>query len=503
MRFHFYFILLTLIAHGHANAQFFGLRTSDEMQGYTNIVAKSTDNYQRVVHARFSHPTPQLRHQILVFNSQNTLIDSVQLPLGVSLIDQPVRMNNKFYWSAGYIDSLNSTLPVPFQSAFVEMDTNFNFVALHRIGYSNNVWIVSKLIQLGNHIFISEFSGNSFTSKIYKCTLNGTKTDSLVFQSAEIDNLFPYGSNFVAIGYGLPGLPFSNGMHKLILDTNLNIVSAASLDSVYTYNYTNPNYLPHKLGIAPNYNNRLIYISSCKYFVAGNFDLPFPNNNSYRLTVDAVFSQNDSALKTNVEANIPNNTCYTDNTVFAEYNNGTIAKVSSIGFDIYLPSLFQTQNSFLRVVKLDTNGNVIWSKNHGGDMPYRPRSIINTKDGGYLISGLRNNINKSPQPLLESFLLKLDTQGNFSPVSILEKQEISQTIECYPNPVNEELFFDLPLENSKIIKIFNLRGEELISINQHNNHNKINVQSLNPGFYFFTILTSDRQFYGKFLKSSY
>lgn len=501
MKFQYYFTLFTLLINGYASAQFFGIRASNEMQSYTNIVTKSTDNYYRVVHARFSHPTPQIRHQILVFNSQNTLIDSVQLPLGVSLIDQPIRKNNKFYWSVGYIDSLNTTLPVPFQSAFIEMDTNFQFIALHRIGNSNNVWFVSKLILIGNHIFISEFSGNSFTSKIYKCSLNGIKTDSLVFQSAEIDNLFPYGSNFAAIGYGLPGLPFSNGMHKLIIDTNLNMVSAASLDSVYTYNYTNPNYLPHKLGIAPNYNTRLIYISSCKYFVAGNFDLPFPNNNSYRLTVDAVFSQNDSVLKTNVEANIPNNTCYTDNTVFADYNNGTIAKVSSIGFDIYLTSLFQTQNSFLRVVKLDTNGNVIWSKNHGGDMPYRPRSIINTKDGGYLISGLRNNINKSPRPLLESFLLKLDAQGNFSPVSIIEKQEISQTIKCYPNPVNEELFFDLQIESAKTIRIFNPTGEVLIRVNSPEPNEKINVESLKPGIYFFTITNNTGISSGKFIKS--
>ncbi|MCU0359754.1 MAG: T9SS type A sorting domain-containing protein [Bacteroidia bacterium] len=476
------------------------MREAGEKVGYSNLLPQSSDSLYRVINYRFSYPTPLLRHQILVYESDFSLIDSIQLPLGVSLVDQPVKAGNKLYWSAGYTDSLNTNLSVPFKSAIVEMDTNFQFIALHPIGISSAVWYISKLVKSGTNLFISEFSGNSYISTLYKCNLSCAKVDSTVYPGSEIVNIFPYGDKFVALGYAFPGLPLSNGTHKLVIDSNLTVISASSLDSVYSYTYSNPNYLPHKIGISPNYNTRLIDLNNQKYFIASNTDLPYPVTSSYRLTVDAFFNHNDSVLKTIVESNIPENTCYTDNTVFSDFRNGSILKVSSIGFDLSAMTLYQTQNSFIRVVKMDTNGNIIWSKNHGGNMHFRPRSIIHTLDGGCLISGLRYDAANSPQPTLQSFLLKLDANGNFNLANIEESISSATIIKCFPNPVINDLYFDLPTELKINISIFDAVGRELIRVKYHKISEKIDVRNLNQGLYCFNLTVNHKMYSGKFIK---
>lgn len=60
------------------------------------------------------------------------------------------------------------------------------------------------------------------------------------------------------------------------------------------------------------------------------------------------------------------------------------------------------------LIKVDSNGKLLWSKNYGNEFPEEPESIIQTVDGGYLIVGsLYNTITR------DSFvyLLKINSEG--------------------------------------------------------------------------------------------
>jgi hypothetical protein len=67
------------------------------------------------------------------------------------------------------------------------------------------------------------------------------------------------------------------------------------------------------------------------------------------------------------------------------------------------PSLFTTY-----LAKMDGIGNVLWQKSFDNQTGYRPRSLIATSDGGFMLAGARY----LPDGSAAAFALKTDTQGN-------------------------------------------------------------------------------------------
>ena len=72
---------------------------------------------------------------------------------------------------------------------------------------------------------------------------------------------------------------------------------------------------------------------------------------------------------------------------------------SSFGFD----------NSQMYFLKLDSIGNIMWSKSHGGPGQEHGTSLIQTSDGGYLGVGYTNSWGEGG---FDIFLVKLDASGN-------------------------------------------------------------------------------------------
>jgi hypothetical protein len=68
------------------------------------------------------------------------------------------------------------------------------------------------------------------------------------------------------------------------------------------------------------------------------------------------------------------------------------------------------------VVKTDADGNKVWQKTYGGSSVEQPTAIINTGDGGVLITGYTNSINSGDvgfnQGGDDAWVLKLDANGN-------------------------------------------------------------------------------------------
>ena len=63
------------------------------------------------------------------------------------------------------------------------------------------------------------------------------------------------------------------------------------------------------------------------------------------------------------------------------------------------------------LVKIDTNGSMIWNKTFGGEFDDIANSVIQTSDGGYVLAGAYG---RDVNPFKYSWLIKTDAKGNLS-----------------------------------------------------------------------------------------
>jgi predicted secreted protein len=93
----------------------------------------------------------------------------------------------------------------------------------------------------------------------------------------------------------------------------------------------------------------------------------------------------------------------------ADDEGGDIQQTSDGGYIVAVSTKsFGAGGRDLWVLKLDSNGNVLWQKTYGGEMKDEAHSIQQTSDGGYIVAGATESFGAG-----EGFLvLKLDSSGN-------------------------------------------------------------------------------------------
>ncbi|MFM6003234.1 MAG: hypothetical protein ACKPB7_08135, partial [Sphaerospermopsis kisseleviana] len=95
------------------------------------------------------------------------------------------------------------------------------------------------------------------------------------------------------------------------------------------------------------------------------------------------------------------------------YATGTLNANS----DINNSTSLSTSDTFIR--KLDTNGNILWTKNLGGSSLDSGSSVINDQDGNTYVSGFFSgtvtfdNITLTSAGNNDAFITKLDRSGKF------------------------------------------------------------------------------------------
>lgn len=124
------------------------------------------------------------------------------------------------------------------------------------------------------------------------------------------------------------------------------------------------------------------------------------------------------------------------------------------------------------LIKVDAFGNVVWSKTFGGigdDMGY---CVKQTFDGGYVICGFRNN---------NIYLIKTDNSGV---VTSLNEIDTFSQITIYPNPISSSS--TLKIVSNKMcleVVVFDLMGREVLRQYLVNNQTEITKDNLTRGVY--------------------
>ena len=140
------------------------------------------------------------------------------------------------------------------------------------------------------------------------------------------------------------------------------------------------------------------------------------------------------------------------------------------------------------VLKIDSNGNQLWSKEFGGTDADAANAIQQTNDGGYVFTGFKNANTISNGVM---YLVKMDSTGTVSaPLNIAELQNEHSRIKIYPNPTSGSIFIKSDLSDLQF-EIYSLRGQRVFYKSLEKGESNFNVESISKGFYLYQVANKE------------
>jgi len=160
---------------------------------------------------------------------------------------------------------------------------------------------------------------------------------------------------------------------------------------------------------------------------------------------------------------------------------------------------FQTEPSWIMLNILDSNLNLKNQRFYGGDAFYLVNAILATQDSGCVLSCSRYDYLTQNEEF-DIYILKVNQDGLL--VSTTENPIInSNACFIYPNPGNETLNINSPIDRSQI-QLFDLTGRLECEAELSAGTNSIPVSSLPAGIYLYRIFDHKSQIIqsGKWIK---
>ena len=152
------------------------------------------------------------------------------------------------------------------------------------------------------------------------------------------------------------------------------------------------------------------------------------------------------------------------------------------------------------VVKLDTNGTLIWEKSYGSSFDDWAYSMVATSDNGIALTGSTNghdnDVTGYHGGLFDYWVVKLAPD---SMVGIDEVQN-KEGIRVYPNPANNILNIQLSsIINKEELFITDVLGNSVYHQTLNNLTTNIDVSGFSNGVYFYQITNNKETYRGKFV----
>jgi hypothetical protein len=169
-----------------------------------------------------------------------------------------------------------------------------------------------------------------------------------------------------------------------------------------------------------------------------------------------------------------------------------------IGAVINTDYYYSNDTTWVQLIKMDTNYNVLWRKQFLGYTNDLLTNVLATSDGGCLLAAWSHS---ADSPIINIHLIKLDSNGTTTWVRNIQPPRVA--ISLYPNPAGHTLNISLEAPNQDITacRIYDLHGRLLQQEHGHGRKLRINVQTLPAGAYIVEgETTGGKVFRAKFLK---
>ncbi|MFT5602988.1 MAG: hypothetical protein ACI9N1_003251 [Flavobacteriales bacterium] len=166
-------------------------------------------------------------------------------------------------------------------------------------------------------------------------------------------------------------------------------------------------------------------------------------------------------------------------------------------------SIFETSDgnfvtAYKDIVKISVSGEILWHKNYLTNPYSYYNHMIETSDGGYLLTGRNGNP-------FTTILTKLDCEGNLEWTNQNCLIPSEDKVILFPNPVFDEAMIqieNLHLDDNIQLFVFNSIGQSIkADFTQHETGILLKTWTFAKGVYVFNILVNDTKIHtGKFVK---
>lgn len=151
-------------------------------------------------------------------------------------------------------------------------------------------------------------------------------------------------------------------------------------------------------------------------------------------------------------------------------------------------SSFGAGHTDIYVIRTDMNGDTLWTRTIGQHCYDEGYSVAATSDGGIVVAGSTNNFGAA---VLDAIIIKLDSNGLLDIHD--ESLPQSQGVKAYPNPTNGKVYLEFPLQfgQLKTIEIYNSIGPLPYSVS--NRPTEIDISNFASGLYFVVLTNTDNK----------
>ena len=401
---------------------------------------------------------------------------------------------NRLLWPVNFIDTASSSFLQCL--AILELDTSYKHKTLHRISsFTDKSQGALDIVRIGSNYFTGRrVIQSSSSSIIYKLDLQFNKLDSISFNCA-IEDLQTDGHE-LTLKATLQSAPckYTAQAQMLMLDTSFSVTMCKSFDSLKVVKYGDIN---NTLQVSSTRYSKLRRLSKHKVLLLSNQSI---SDQLFKPSTDGllytIYDQATDSLLTIVHYSSSVNIAFNDWTSYCEVKEGKILTVACVGYDWSQFPRLQSQSTKMLVTVMDTTGSILFQKEHGDGYYYFPRSIKFTANNEIVIAGLRSDPVNKPK-YMESFLLKLDAEGDLNHVSLSEERP-EPTVTFYPNPVSTVLRTRSKKGSVEEFLIFNLLGEQVMQSSTQDS--SIDISHLAAGTYIVRTKNADRTYFTKIIK---
>jgi len=148
---------------------------------------------------------------------------------------------------------------------------------------------------------------------------------------------------------------------------------------------------------------------------------------------------------------------------------------------------FTPTASDVLIMKINEDGDSLWTKTYGNDRNNVAFSVQPTSDNGLIITG-QYEIGDETSSVTHVYLLKTDENGE---ILWINDYDISKNnLDVFPNPFNNDINVSIDKED-QTLQIFDIKGKivyaEMIPNNNNPDHYKLDLSHLSKGIYFIKV----------------